>query len=222
MSDERIGPEQVSAPRKRLLVIVGPSGVGKASITQALVDNPLIHRAQTYTTRPPRPGEEEVGQYRFVSREEFEEKYESGDIMERAEVYGTGHLYGMPADLLESAPEAKPFVLAEVDVQGAEFLRKRFPDKCVQIFITAPPADLRKRIVNRARAGGRDPQDLNARLEKAREHMRRAKEFDYLVFNEEGRLDEAIAHTEAIITAERLRVPPNLDLEEAFFSEVLD
>ncbi|MBN1285538.1 MAG: guanylate kinase [Anaerolineae bacterium] len=213
-----IGPEQVTPPRKRLLVLAGPSGVGKASITQALLKRPFIHRAMTYTTRPPRPGEAEAGQYHFVSRAEFETKFASGEIMERAEVYGTGHFYGMPANLLSAAPPGKLFVLAEVDVNGADFLRVRFPGACVSVFITAPPADLHRRIVSRARSEGRAPEDLEARLEKARDHMRRAKDFDYVVFNEEGRLEQAVAHVEAIITAERLRVPPDMDLERAFFA----
>jgi guanylate kinase len=200
-----------------LLVIVGPSGVGKATITHAILENPLIHRAQTYTTRPPRPGEEAAGQYHFVSREVFEAKFASGEIMERTEVYGTGHLYGMPADLLSAAPPEKLFVLAEVDVNGADFLRERFPGACVTIFVTAPPDKLRQRIIARAEEEGRAPQDLEARLEKAREHMRRAADFDYLVINREGRLDDAIADVEAIIRAEVLRVPPGLDLEGAFF-----
>jgi guanylate kinase len=221
MSDQLIGPDRLStAPRKRLLVIAGPSGVGKATVTRELLRrNPLIHRARTFTTRSPRPGELEAGQYYFVSREEFEAKFATGEIMERTEVYGTGDLYGMPANLLTSAPPDKPFVLAEVDANGKDFLEERFPEQCVSIFITAPPHLLRQRIINRARAEGRAPQALAARLEKAREHIRRAATFDYLVINEEGRLEETVVQIEAIILAERLRVPPGLDLESAFFRD---
>jgi len=216
---ELIGPEQITptTARKRLLIIAGPSGVGKATITKALLQNPLIYRAKTNTTRPPRPGERVAGQYNFISHEEFEAKYANGEIMERAEVYGTGHLYGMSADLLSAAPDDKTFVLTEVDFNGADFLRARFPGQCISIFITAPPAELRRRIINRAQAEGRDPQDLDARLAKAREHMRRAANFDYLVINETGKLDAAIEQVGQIITAERLRIPPGMDLESAFF-----
>ena len=205
--------------RRRLLVIAGPSGVGKDTVTRALLDrNPLVFRAKTYTTRKPRAGEREAGQYYFVSRAEFEAKYATGEIMERTEVYGTGDLYGMPADLLSAAPGDKAFVLAEVDVNGKDFLVERFPGQCVTVFLTAPPHVLRQRIISRAQEEGRAPQDLEARLEKAREHMRRAATFDYLVINEEGQLEATIAAIEAIVLAERLRMPPDLDLERAFFS----
>ncbi len=215
---ESIGPEYITADTApRLLVIAGPSGVGKASITRPLLESPAIHRTMTYTTRPPRPDEKGAGQYHFVSREAFEAKYAKGIIMEREEVYGTGHLYGMPADLLDAAPPGVRFVLAEVDVHGADFLRARFGDRCVTIFVTATPDDLRHRIIQRAREKGQEPQDLDARLQKAREHMRHASDFDYLVFNHQDRLNEAIAQVRAIVQAERLRVPPDLDLESAFW-----
>ncbi len=219
MADHLIGPERLlSTPRKRLLIIAGPSGVGKATVTQELLRrNPFIYRAKTFTTREPRSGEVEAGQYYFVTREEFEAKFASGEIMERTEVYGTGDWYGIPANLLSAAPPDKLFVLIEVDINGKNFLEARFPGRCTAIFITAPPAVLRERILHRAHEEGHDPQDLEARLAKAREHMRSASKFDYLIINDEDRLDETVAEIEAIITGERLRIPRDLDLEAAFF-----
>lgn len=215
-----IGPERFQAAPPWLLVIAGPSGVGKDTVTRELLRrNPTIHRAKTYTTRPPRPGEAEAGQYVFISREEFEARFASGEIMERTEVYGTGHLYGMPANLLSAAPPGKRFVLVEVDVNGKDFLVERFPGRCINIFITAPPDVLRQRIISRAHGEDPDPHDLEARLAKAREHMRRAVSFDYLIINDEGRLTETVTEIEAILMAERLRIRPGLDLERAFFTE---
>ncbi|MCZ7545230.1 MAG: hypothetical protein M5R40_17655 [Anaerolineae bacterium] len=219
MSKALVGPEQITgAPRRALLIIAGPSGVGKASVTEALLRrNPFIHRAMTFTTRAPRPGEVEKGQYHFVTPEAFEAKFASGEIMERTEVYGTGDLYGMPADLLSGAPPDKPWVLTEVDANGKVFLEQRFPGQCVSIFVTASPQILRHRILQRAHDEGHSLEDLETRLAKAREHMRSAAVFDYLILNEEDRLDEAVAAIETIIAAERLRIPAGFDLEAAFF-----
>ncbi len=201
----------------RLLILVGPSGVGKGTITERLLaEVPFLHRASTYTTRKPRPGEIEKGQYRFVSEEEFWEKVRSGEIMEHTEVYGTGTLYGMPADLIENVPPGKHVVLAEVDPNGRRFLIERYPKRCFSVFITAPPDVLIERIRHRAGQEGSDEDELRARLTTARQQVKEAGTYDYIVFNEEGRLDETVEAIKAIILAERHRPFPGLDMTSDF------
>ena len=223
MDDSLIGPERIiarleGAPPKTLIVLVGPSGVGKGSISRRLLLNPVVHRVTTYTTRSPRPGEAELGQYRFVSRQTFLAKYEAGQILEKVDVYGQGHLYGLPADMMTNTPPGKRVVLAEVDVNGKIFLDELFPDN-VSIFLTAPPEELRARIISRAGEEGIGEEELRQRMETARQQMQQAGSFDYIVFNEEGRLEETVAQLEAIITAARLRTRPGVDLPALFAAE---
>jgi guanylate kinase len=222
MEEHLIGLERIAyryqMPLEKLLfVLSGPSGVGKRSVIEALLcDIPILHRVTTYTTRDPRPGEAHGDQYYFISREEFLKKRAGGGIMEESNVYGTGTLYGMPSDFLDRVPPEKHLVIAEVDVRGMAYLKEHYPN-CVAIFFSAPLSELRDRIVNRE--GDVSGDELRARLETARDHMRAGINFDYVVLNEEGRLDETIEQVKAIIRAERLRVRHELDLVSIFDSE---
>jgi guanylate kinase len=198
---------------RQLFVLAGPSGVGKYTITRRLLENhPAMHRVTTFTTRPPRPDEVEGDQYHFISVEEFKRKSEAGELLEPAgqDVYGEGHLYSMPANLMTDVPEGKHLLLAEVDINGTFLLKRLHPD-CVAIFVTASPAVLLERIKMRTDEH-MDADNLAKRLNTAREHIQAASQFDYLVFND-GDLDGTIAALDAIIAAERMRVRPGVDLE---------
>ena len=197
---------------RQLFVLVGPSGVGKYTISKRLLKNhPAMHRVTTFTTRPRRSEEVEGDQYHFITLEEFKRKSEAGELLEPAgqDVYGEGHLYSMPIDVLDT-PEGKHLILAEVDINGAALLKRLYPD-CVTIFVTAPPAVLLERIKEREDEH-MDADSLAKRLAMAREHIRAAKTFDYIVFNEDD-LETTIAAIEAIIAAERMQVRPGVDLE---------
>jgi len=221
------GVERVLATTQRqlprqLFVLAGPSGVGKYTITTRLLENhPAMHRVTTFTTRPPRPEEIEGDQYHFISREEFRRKSEAGELLEPAgqDVYGEGHLYSMPANLMTDVPEGKHLIIAEVDINGSALLKRLYPD-CITIFVTAPPAELLARI--RQRDGEHmDAESLSKRLAMAHEHIRAAKNFDYIVFNEDD-LDSTMAAVEAIVTAERRRVRPGVALEAMIPDEEFD
>lgn len=207
---------------KQLFVLAGPSGVGKYTITKRLLKNhPAMYRVTTFTTRPPRPHEVDGDQYHFITPEEFRRKSEAGELLEPAgqDVYGEGYLYSMPANLMTDVPEGKHLILAEVDIHGTALLKKLYPD-CVTIFVTAPPADLLERIRQRADEH-MDANSLSRRLETAREHIRAARNFDYIVFNDDD-LDSTVAAVGAIISAERMRVRPGLDLEAMLPAEAFD
>jgi guanylate kinase len=209
---------QGSLPR-RLFVLAGPSGVGKNTIIKRLLTNHPRHadRVRTYTTRSPRPHEVPGVQYHFVSAEEFRALALAGKLMEANadtvghDVYGLGDLYSMPSDIFENIPPEKHLVLAEVDIYGMRLLKERYAD-CVTIFITAPPLSLLERIRERP-DDHMDAEALSHRMQTAREQIRAAKEFDYIVFNQEDQLDATVAAIETIIAAERSRVLPGLDLE---------
>jgi guanylate kinase len=206
---------------RQLFVLAGPSGVGKNTIIKRILTNHphQMARVHTYTTRPPRPDEVPGEQYHFVSPATFRDLALAGHLMEADaitaghDVYGEGHLYSMPADIFtEIAPECH-LVIAEVDIPGTRRLKARYPD-CITIFLTAPPLVLLDRIRERA-GSATQVDDLDKRMETAREQFHAAKEFDYIVFNDTGQLDDTVAAIETIILAERMRVRPGVDLEAA-------
>ncbi len=182
------------------LVLAGPSGVGKATLTRALLErHPEIHRLHTVTTRPPRPGEVPGDQYIFVDRETFLRMRETGELMESTPVYKDGNLYGMPANILNQVPPEKDIALIEVDIKGKEFLKQRYPD-CVTVLIVAPIAELRERLLRRD--PNISPAEYRRRMESALTWLKAAPTFDYIVENPAGEMDRALAVLEAILTAE--------------------
>lgn len=209
-----------------LFVLVGPSGVGKNTIIKKLLtNNPLMGRIRTYTTRQPRDDERSGEQYHFATFEEFRNLATSGKLMEADEttvghdVYGLGALYSMPNDLFGEIPPQKHLVVAEVDIHGMRRLRKHVPD-CVTIFVCAPPVNLQQRIRRRVDSN-MDEASLEQRMNTAREQIRSAGEFDYVVFNEDQRLDETMTLLNAIVLAERARVREGIDLQQVIPGEAL-
>jgi len=207
---------KISGALPRLLfVIAGPSGVGKNTIIKRLLANhpAVMDRVRTYTTRERRAGEIDGEQYHFVTKEHFRELALEGKLLEAAghDVYKLGDWYSMPAHLYQDVAPDKHIVIAEVDIVGARLLRQVEPG-CITIFLTAPPLELIRRILERPDQH-MDGKTLQGRMDAAREHIRAAREFDYLVFNEAGKLDETEREIEKIVAAERMRVRPGVDLE---------
>lgn len=224
---ERVIQHTQGRLERLLFVVAGPSGVGKNTIINELLANhPQMGRVRTYTTRERREDEVEGEQYHFVTPEQFRELALAGKLMEADattighDVYGLGKVYSMPADLFEEIPPDKHLVIAEVDVVGARRLRERYPG-CVTIFITAPPTDLIHRIRER-RDETMDAESLVQRMRTAREQIRAAKEFDYVIFNREGDLRRTVEAIEHIIHAERMRVRAGFDLEAVLPPDAFD
>ncbi len=139
--------------RGKLIVISGPSGVGKSTITRALVERlEEAYLSVSMTTRPPGPGEQNGREYWFVSREQFHQQIEAGALLEYAEVFG--NLYGTPRDKTEEALNAGKTVILEIDVQGGRQIKAIYPQATL-IFIL-PPSDkaLAERMKRRGREGG--------------------------------------------------------------------
>lgn len=225
---EQVMEDTLGHLNRRLIVIVGPSGVGKHTIIKRLLANhpDVMDRVVTYTTRERREDEVEGEQYHFVTPEQFMALARAGKLMEvdarlmGHDVYGLGKQYSMPADLFEKIPVEKHMVLAEVDVVGAQRLRGQYPD-CVTIFVTAPPKELIRRVLKR-RDETMDHESLVQRMNTAREQFRAARQFDYVVFNHDGQIDATVERVDAIIRAERMRVLPGFDLETALPEDVFD
>lgn len=185
-----------------LVVITGPSGVGKDSLLARLRElGRPYHFAVTATTRPRRPGEEGEAGFQFlrhVSPEEFAAMLARGELLENATVYG--HRYGVPALPIRQALARGQDVLLRTDIQGARYIKSRYPG-AVTIFV-APPSweELERRL--RRRATDR-PEQVELRLRTAREELAAAQEFDHTVVNDD--LDRCAAEIEGIMARERAR-----------------
>ena len=182
-------------PTSRLLVLTGPSGVGKGTVLQALLArHPEVWLSVSATTRPPRPGERHGENYFFLDRQTFMNQVERGEFLEWAEF--AGHAYGTPAGPIQSRLRAGQAVVLEIEVEGARQVRRHLPT-AVLVFLRPPSmATLEERI----RARGSDSEDAIAkRIARAREELARADEFDHVVLN--GDLNQAIDDVDAILQA---------------------
>ncbi|HVM39569.1 MAG TPA: guanylate kinase [Acidimicrobiia bacterium] len=183
-----------------LVVIAGPSGVGKGTIVQRLLErHPEIWYSVSATTRARRPGEVHGRDYYFLTRDEFERLQAEGGFLESFEVYGD--LKGTPIGPIKERLDAGTDVLVEVDVQGALAVRERLPE-AVLVFVRPPSRDeQRRRLVNRARQDG-DSEDVVARrLAEAEAEEALADRFDHVVVNDD--LDRVVEEISTILAGHR-------------------
>jgi guanylate kinase len=191
-------------PQPLMIVISGPSGVGKDSVVQTMKARGLpFHFVVTATTRPVRPNEIQGRDYFFVSKEEFARMIEADELFEYAKVYNDykGNSKSQVRDALASGKD----VIMRLDVQGAATVRKLAP-QAVLVFLTTQNE---RELVNRLKGRKTDtPEDLSLRIATAQQELKRATEFDYIIVNSDGCLDETVDTVVAIIRAEHHRVNP--------------
>lgn len=200
-SDEAALYAKLMEPRPLLVVISGPSGVGKDAVLQELKQqNYSFYFVVTATTRPKRPAEVDGEDYHFVSVGEFAEMIEQGELLEHAVVYGD--YKGIPKKHVRAALASGHDVIMRIDVQGAETIRKLVP-QAVTIFLTAESEpELVRRLQTRRTE---EPGQLKMRIVTARNELRRANEFDYVIVNRENELEETVRQLTSIIIAEKCR-----------------
>jgi guanylate kinase len=184
-----------------LVVLSGPSGVGKDSVLRQLKElGRDWHFTVTATTRSQRPGENDGVDYLFLDRDTFHQKVRAGDFLECAEVYG--NWYGVPRTQITDALEKGLDVIIKADVQGATTIKDIAPD-AVFIFLMPPsPEELERRL--RERKTETTP-DLELRIRMAMDELYQLPLFDYVVVNDQ--LEPAASRIDAIVTAEKCRIP---------------
>jgi guanylate kinase len=200
VSNKALAP---SAP-PLLVVISGPSGVGKDSVVRRMAELGYpFHFVVTATSRPRRENEVDGRDYHFVTTAEFEEMIRKDELLEYAIVYG--QYKGIPKAHVREALASGKDVILRLDVQGAATVRRLIPD-AITIFLTAASEEeLFRRLRMRKTE---DPEQLRRRMETAREEMKHLPEFDYVVVNSDCHLDDAVRAIAAIITAEKCRTRP--------------
>ena len=165
----------------RLIVLTGPSGVGKGTLMRALLErHPELYYSVSATTRPPRKGEIDGKHYYFMSRSKFEQLVARGEFLEWAEF--AGNYYGTPRESVLSQIRAGKSVVLEIELEGARQVRASFPS-AKSIFILPPSIE---ELENRIRGRGQDPEEaIHRRLNRAKEEIMAASEFDVQIVNDD-------------------------------------
>lgn len=193
---------ELRKPNPLLIVISGPSGVGKDSIVQRMKEREFpFHFVVTATTRARRENEVHGRDYWFVSKEEFARMIEENELIEYAIVYGD--YKGIPKAQVREALDSGKDVVMRLDVQGAETVRKLAPEALL-IFITCENEEELERRLRERKTESAD--SLALRIATARKEFQRLDAFDYVIVNQDFHLDDTVEKVRAIIAAEHLRV----------------
>lgn len=198
--------EAMNGEKGELIVLSGPSGVGKSTVIAELLRRRAdIHFSVSFTTRMPRPGEINGVNYNFVSKEEFERMIAEGELLEYAEY--VGNYYGTSLKVIQDQLNRGVDVLLDIEVQGAATVRCKCPD-AVMIFIVPPSLD---ELSRRLHGRNTDAEDVIAhRLEKAKAECSESVKYDYIVVNSD--VMTAADEIQSILTSERCRTAKRIHL----------
>ncbi len=167
----------------QLVVISGPSGVGKSTVVREVLARfgERLRLSVSATTRPPRPGERDGVDYHFLSDEQFARRRESGEFLESIEVFGRGHWYGTPWSEFRSSLEAGQWVILEIDVEGTQDVLGKFAEAVTIFLLPGDLAELERRLRSRGTEG---EEAIERRLSVARRELQLADRYQYQVVNE--------------------------------------
>lgn len=188
-----------------LLVLSGPSGVGKGTVNKRVRELlPNLKNSISVTTRPKRPNEIDGVHYHFISQEEFDNLVKNDGLLEYAQVYQ--NFYGTPKKPVLQALDNGEDMIFELDIQGARLIKQAYND-CVRIFISPPSID---ELVNRLNLRGTETEEVKSlRLSETKKELEEARFYDYLVVNND--IEEAAQKIVEIISAEKAKTSRNKD-----------
>jgi len=205
-SNPRAKPRGAKSAQSLLVVLSGPSGVGKDAVLARMRKSERpFHYVVTATTRPRRAREKNGVNYHFLSQKAFQQMINKHQFLEWASVYGNH--YGVPKDEIASALSKGVDAIVKVDVQGAATIKKILP-QAVFIFLMPPSMEELEKRLKRRRS--ESSEDLALRLERAKGELKSLPLFDYVITSRQNKLDEVVSQIDAIIAAEKRRVKPRI------------
>ena len=195
-----------------MIVISGPAGSGKGTVNAHLLDTGNFAYSVSATTRAPRPGEVNGVNYHYITREDFLARIASGDMLEHTEY--CGNFYGTPRKEAEAVLESGKNLILEIEVEGARNVKAKFPDAVLIMLLPPTFAVQEQRLRSR---GTETEEKILERLARTREEIGVADFYDYVVYNYDGKDNEAAEEILAIITAERRSMRRNRDMVSKYF-----
>lgn len=197
-----------------LVIISGPAGSGKGTVVKKLLSSHSeLRLSVSATTRAPRPEDEHGVTYYFITKEEFKQRIDDGQMLEYNYFEGNNNYYGTPKKEVEMALASGYDVILEIDVNGAMQIKEKMPD-AVTVMLTPPDGKiLRERLEGR---GTESIEEINERLQTAKKEVMRLPEYDYSVINETGKADECADAIYSIIVAEHHKTKYTKSIMEKF------
>ena len=197
-----------------LIVVSGPAGSGKGTVNAQLLTREDFVFSVSATTRAPRPGEQDGVNYYYVSREEFERRIKAGEMLEYTEY--CGNYYGTPLKETEAVLASGKNLILEIEVEGAMNVKSRYPDAILIMLLPPSHAVQEQRLRGR---GTETEAKILERLARTREEGEFFHKYDYIVYNHDDRVDEAVADVLSIVRAEQLRTKRNPTAAADFFGD---
>ena len=196
-----------------LVVISGPAGSGKGTVNRVLMEQPDYVFSVSATTRAPRPGEVDGVNYHYITAEEFEKRIQADELLEYTKY--CGNYYGTLKRETEAVLESGKNLILEIEVEGAMNVKRLCPDSAVLIMLLPPSYAVQEQ---RLRGRATEPEDvILRRLERTKEEMEYLGQYDYVVYNHDGRAEDCAAEIQNIIRAEKSAVGRNPDAKKRFF-----
>ena len=197
-----------------LIVVSGPAGSGKGTVLSDLIKDENYKYSVSATTRAPRPGEVDGVNYHFLTRESFEARIARGEMLEWTEY--CGNYYGTPKKEAEAVLASGCNLLLEIEVEGAANVKKTYPEAVTIMLLPPSFAEQEKRLRGR---GTETEEKIGKRLNQTRRELKQLKHYDYVVYNMDGGVQQAVEQIRTILAAERLAMHRHPDVAPCYFEE---